>query len=103
MAFQFCLHTLKRVHDRFHGVVRASLRQARLACSSFSRGVFILWGGLNLFIAIASYFFIVETKGLSLEETAALFDGEDAQRAVTAAHEVRHDEVDEKASGDLKA
>ena len=62
--------------------------------------VYCCWIAFEL---VFCYFFIVETKGLSLEETAALFDGEDAQRAVTAAHEVRHDEVDEKASGDLKA
>ena len=47
------------------------------------------------------YFFIVETKGLSLEETAALFDGEESQRAIdNAAHEIRHDDLpDEKGSG----
>ncbi|KAK7676718.1 hypothetical protein QCA50_020294 [Cerrena zonata] len=46
------------------------------------------------------YFMIVETKNLSLEETAALFDGADAQRNITnAVHEVRHDDyVDEKTS-----
>ena len=50
------------------------------------------------------YFFIVETKNLSLEETAALFDGEDASRALGhAAHDVRTDDLDEKASSDLKA
>ncbi|VDC03636.1 unnamed protein product [Peniophora sp. CBMAI 1063] len=35
--------------------------------ASMGWGVFILWGGLNLIIAIASYFFIVETNNLSLE------------------------------------
>ena len=47
------------------------------------------------------YVFIVETKGLSLEETAALFDGEDAARALgNATHEIRHDDLpDEKGSG----
>jgi len=49
------------------------------------------------------YFFIVETKNLSLEETAALFDGEAAQQNLAAAvhaHEIRHDDkdFDEKAS-----
>ncbi|KAI0701342.1 hexose transporter [Cytidiella melzeri] len=49
------------------------------------------------------YFFIVETRGLSLEETSALFDGEEATRAVQASHEVRHDDLDEKNSNtDLK-
>jgi hypothetical protein len=28
------------------------------------------------------YFFIIETKGRSLEETAALFDGEEAEAAI---------------------
>ena len=43
---------------------------------------------------------IVETKNLSLEETAALFDGESAQRNIqNAVHDVRHDDyVDEKTS-----
>ena len=47
------------------------------------------------------YFFIVETKGLSLEETAALFDGEDVRNAIGhATMDVRHDELsDEKGSG----
>lgn len=47
------------------------------------------------------YVFIVETKGLSLEETAALFDGDDATRAMgEATHEIRHDDLhDEKGSG----
>ncbi|KAI0087344.1 general substrate transporter [Irpex rosettiformis] len=62
--------------------------------------VYCCWLAFEL---VFCYFFIVETKGLSLEETAALFDGEDAQRAVMATHEVRHDELDEKSSGDLKA
>ena len=47
------------------------------------------------------YIFIVETKGLSLEETAALFDGQDVRHAIgNVAAEVRHDELaDEKGSG----
>ena len=44
--------------------------------------------------------FIVETKNLSLEETAALFDGEDAKNAISAVgNEIRHDDGDEKGSG----
>ena len=36
------------------------------------------------------YLFIVETKNLSLEETAALFDGDDVKNAITGvATEVR--------------
>ena len=47
------------------------------------------------------YIFIVETRGLSLEETAALFDGEDASAAMgNIASEIRHDDLtDEKESG----
>lgn len=45
------------------------------------------------------YVFIVETKNLSLEETAAIFDGEEATRALgNATHEIRHDDGDEKGS-----
>ncbi len=62
--------------------------------------VYCCWIAFEL---VFCYFFIVETKGLSLEETAALFDGEEATRAVTTAHEIRHDEVDDKTSGELKA
>ncbi|EKM58043.1 uncharacterized protein PHACADRAFT_252012 [Phanerochaete carnosa HHB-10118-sp] len=53
------------------------------------------------FECVFLFFFIVETKGLSLEETAALFDGDDATRAIgNATHEIRHDDLhDEKASG----
>ena len=44
---------------------------------------------------------IVETKNLSLEETAALFDGDDVKNALSnVATEIRHDELsDEKNSG----
>ena len=46
------------------------------------------------------YLFIVETKNLSLEETAALFDGDDVKGAMAAvAGEIRHDDGDEKGSG----
>ena len=47
------------------------------------------------------YIFIVETKNLSLEETAALFDGDDVRNAISnVATEVRHDDLtDEKGSG----
>ena len=47
------------------------------------------------------YLFIVETKNLSLEETAALFDGDDVRNAISnVATEVRHDDLtDEKGSG----
>ncbi|KAH8103088.1 hexose transporter [Cristinia sonorae] len=63
-----------------------------------------------VFELVFCYVMIVETKGLSLEETAALFDGEDASNNLhNATRDVRIDDVDEKASGsynhssDLKA
>ena len=62
--------------------------------------VYCCWIAFEL---VFCYFFIIETKGLSLEETAALFDGDEASRAMQAAHEVRHDDVDDKSSGELKA
>ena len=55
------------------------------------------------FETVFLYFFVVETKNRTLEETAALFDGDDlaklhaaAQQAATA--EVRHEDYDEKTS-----
>lgn len=39
-----------------------------------------------LFETAYVYIFIVETKGLSLEETAALFDGTDAEVYNTGVH-----------------
>ena len=53
------------------------------------------------FETVYLYFFIVETKGLTLEETAALFDGEDATKLQKVAHQaadVRHEDYDEKSS-----
>lgn len=47
---------------------------------------------------------IVETMGKSLEETAALFDGEEIHQAIVSHDgEVRHDDkdYDEKASGSV--
>lgn len=42
---------------------------------------------------------IVETKNLSLEEIAAFFDGEEATANLhNATREIRHDDLDEKAS-----
>ena len=60
--------------------------------------VYVCWIAFEF---VFLYFFIVETKGLSLEETAALFDGEDAAAQIHAAAvtEVRSDDVlDEKGS-----
>jgi hypothetical protein len=48
------------------------------------------------------YMFLVETKGLSLEETAALFDGEAAETAITAhtgASEYREEGLKEDGTG----
>ena len=49
------------------------------------------------------WFFLVETKGRTLEETAALFDGEDAlekitQQALETPSDVREDSPIEKQS-----
>jgi len=52
-----------------------------------------------VFELVFLYFMIVETKNLSLEETAALFDGEDASNHLhNATREVRHEDFDEKGS-----
>ena len=48
------------------------------------------------------WFFLVETKGRTLEETAALFDGEDALEKITQqaleTRDVREDSLIEKQS-----
>ncbi|KAK7447444.1 hypothetical protein VKT23_014153 [Stygiomarasmius scandens] len=57
--------------------------------------VYCCWIG---FETVYCYLFIVETKGLTLEETAALFDGEDAAKHIAgeanahARHGIVHDE-----------
>ena len=53
------------------------------------------------FEVVFLWFFIVETKNRTLEETAALFDGEDLQQihqATARVSEVRHEDYDEKSS-----
>lgn len=46
------------------------------------------------------YLFIVETRGLSLEETAALFDGDDVKNALdSVGMEVRHDDLSDDGKG----
>jgi hypothetical protein len=54
--------------------------------------VYCCWIAFEL---VFVYLFIVETKGRSLEETAALFDGEEAEAAV-AGHHGRATEVREE-------
>lgn len=51
-----------------------------------SQIVYVCWLS---FEAVYLYFFIIETKNRTLEETAALFDGDDALEQITgaAAHE----------------
>lgn len=54
-----------------------------------------------MFEFVFLYFFVIETQNRTLEETAALFDGEDLQKiheAATKAVDVRHDDYDEKGS-----
>ena len=55
------------------------------------------------FETVFLYFFVVETRNRTLEETAALFDGEDLEKLHQVAHqvvasEVRHEDYDEKSS-----
>ena len=51
-----------------------------------------------VFELVFCYMFIVETKGLSLEETAALFDGEEAVKRIHARARPTSDEKDTKES-----
>jgi hypothetical protein len=50
--------------------------------------VYLCW---IIFETVFCYVFIIETKGRSLEETAAIFDGEDAQERIAA---VAHNPTD---------
>lgn len=61
--------------------------------------VYVCW---LAFEGVYCYLFIIETKGLSLEETAALFDGEDATTHIAAQGAVAQGSptTDEKASAD---
>jgi hypothetical protein len=73
--------------------------------------VYVCWIAFEL---VFVYFFIIETKGRSLEETAALFDGEEAEAAIHAhaapgadvredAYEKDGSEPDYTPGADLKA
>lgn len=64
---------------------------------------------LPLEIAVSSWFLpdVVETKNLTLEETAAIFDGEEAEKEILAAAAERDlsekPSVEELDNADLKA
>jgi hypothetical protein len=55
--------------------------------------VYVFWLAFEL---VYLWFFLVETKNRTLEETAALFDGEEALQQI--AHQAETHEVREKAS-----
>lgn len=80
------------------------------AALSLIQIVYVCWIAVE---TVFVYFYIVETKGRTLEETAALFDGEDVaehlrqQATGVAMHEADtskrvsyHEDFSEKASGD---
>ena len=62
-------------------------------CFSFSllQIVYCCWLAFETFFC---YFFIIETKGLSLEETAALFDGEEVVDQIHARGRTAGDQMD---------
>lgn len=59
--------------------------------------VYVCWIAFEL---VYCYLFVIETKNRTLEETAALFDGDEALETIAAhaAHEVHDDKTDEKDS-----
>jgi len=76
-----------------------------IALDALAWKYYIVYCVFLLFELVFIYFFIIETKDLTLEETAALFDGEDKVEELHArvAHEAAHEKapsVDEKASDD---
>jgi len=63
--------------------------------------VYVCWLACEF---VFCWFFIVETKNRTLEETAALFDGEDAIRIITQqAHEKGKDFTAEKGTTELES
>lgn len=63
--------------------------------------VYICW---ILFEGVYLYFFVIETKNLTLEETAALFDGDEATKNVTrATHALTDDVKSDSRTSDEKA
>lgn len=59
--------------------------------------VYVCWIAFEL---VYCYLFVIETKNRTLEETAALFDGDEALETIAAhaVHEVHDDKTDEKGS-----
>jgi sugar porter (SP) family MFS transporter len=61
--------------------------------------VYVIW---LAFEGIFMYFFVIETKNRTLEETAAIFDGDEAAEQIAAAaraHDLANEKMDEKSSG----
>ena len=84
---------LEHIAWKYYVSFRDLLRSCRHT-HGVSQIVYCCWLAFEL---VFLYFFIVETKNLSLEETAALFDGEDVRNAMnTVATEVRSDELNEE-------
>ncbi|KAF4597933.1 hypothetical protein EYR38_006325 [Pleurotus pulmonarius] len=71
-----------------------------IALEAFAQLVYVFW---LTFEAVFCYFFLIETKNLTLEETAALFDGDAtvaqiAEKAAEQAGVIEHREDEEKRS-----
>ena len=74
-----------------------------IALTNITWRYYIVYCCWLVFELVFLYLFIVETKNLSLEEISAMFDGEEATRALeNAAHDIRQDDGDEKASEEMK-
>jgi hypothetical protein len=88
--------------------VSSSLVAYRLPCVRYADNlvplqlVYCIWLVFELAFV---YFFIIETKGRSLEETAALFDGEEAEAAIVThgAHGEHATEISEDYEKDAYA